>query len=112
MAFHAPITYTGSNGSATFTGIAPGKYRLRVVALAPGYIQTALRRRVVIPEGPEDCTANLIDEGVVIDGSNVTVYFQGVGPVKEYLCIVDRQRRFPCEILMLRFHDSMLNLVC
>ena len=97
MAFHAPVTYTGSNGSVTFTGIAPGKYRLRVVALAPGYIQTALRRRVVIPDGPEYCTANLIDEGVVIDGSNVTVYFQGVGPVKEFLCIVDRRRKFPCE---------------
>ena len=70
---------------------------MRVVAQAPGYIQTAVRRRVVIPEGPSYCTANLIDEGVVIDGSNVTVYFQGVGPVKEFLCIVDRQRKFPCE---------------
>ena len=84
---------------------------MRVVASAPGYTQAALRRRVVIPEGPEDCTANLIDEGVVIDGSNVTVYFQGVGPVKEFLCIMDRERKFPCEILMLRFYDSMLNLV-
>ena len=53
MAFHAPVTCTGSNGSATFTGIAPGKYRMRVVASAPGYIQTALRRRVVIPKGPK-----------------------------------------------------------
>ena len=32
------LLYTGSNGSTTFSNIAPGKYRLRVVASAPGYI--------------------------------------------------------------------------
>ena len=107
MVFHASVTYTGSNGRATFTRIDPGKYRVRVVALAPGHIQTAVRRRVVIPEGPSYCTANLIDDGVVIDGSNVTVYFQGVGPVKQFLCIVDRQRKFSCEnVNFLLFHSE------
>ena len=104
--------HIGSNGRATFTRIDPGKYRVRVLALAPGHIQTAVRRRVVIPEGPSYCTANLIDEGVVIDGSNVTVYFQGVGPVKEFLCIVDRQRKFSCKnVTFSPFHSESGMLV-
>lgn len=98
LTFHA--SYIGSNGSTTFSDIAAGKYRLRVVASAPGYNRSILRRRVVIPEGPNYCTANLIDEGVVVSGGNLTVHFRGVGPVTGYECIVDQQRssRFTCEL--------------
>ena len=46
------LLYTGSNASTTFNNVAPGKYRLRVVPSAPGYNQSILRRRVMIPEGP------------------------------------------------------------
>ena len=99
----------GSNGSATFSGIAPGKYRLRVVALSPGYNRSVLRRRVVIPNGPNFCTANLIDEGVLVSGSNLTVIFRGVGPVPEFQCILDRQRKFSCEldIMYTQFHSEI-----
>ena len=96
--FHA--SYTGSNGSTTFSDIAAaGKYRLRIVASAPGYNRSILRRRVVIPEGPNYCTANLIDDGVVVSGGNLTVHFRGVGPVTGYECVMDRRRssRFTCE---------------
>ena len=88
----------GSNGSITFTGIAPGKYRLRVVASDRGCDQSVIRRRVVIPEGPNHCTANLIDEGALVNGRNVTVHFRGVGPVTEFLCVMDRQTRVLCEL--------------
>ena len=69
-----------------------------MVASAPGSNRTVLRRRVVIPEGSNYCTANLIDEGAVVNGSNVTVYFRGVGPVTQFLCSLDRQRRFTCKL--------------
>lgn len=97
------LLYTGSNGSTTFSNIAPGKYRLRVVASAPGYNRSILRRRVVIPEGPNYCTANLIDEGVVVSGGNLTVHFRGVGPVTGYECIMDRRRssRFTCKFAIM-----------
>jgi len=87
----------GSNGSVTFTGIAPGKYRLRVMVSEGGCDRSVIRRRVVIPEGPSYCTANLIDEGAILNGSDVTVNFQGVGPAREFLCVMDRQMRVPCE---------------
>jgi len=53
----------------------------------------------VIPVGSNFCTANLIDEGTVVNGSSVTVYFRGVGPVTQFLCSLDHQRKFTCEFL-------------
>ena len=94
------LLYTGSNGTTTFTGVAPGNYRLRIVASAPDYNNSVIRRRVVIPDGSNFCTANLIDEGVVLSGSNLTVHFRGVGPVTGFQCIMDRRRRFSCEFVM------------
>ena len=94
------LLYTGSSGSTTFTGIAPGIYRLRIVASAPGYNDSVIRRRVVVPDGSNFCTANLIDDGVVLSGSDLTVHFRGVGPVTGFQCILDRQREFSCEFVM------------
>ena len=91
---------TGSNGSTIFTGIAPGNYRLRIIASAPGYNESAIRRRVVIPDGSNFCTVNFIDEGVVVHGNTLTVHFRGVGPVTGFQCVVDRRRKFSCELVM------------
>ena len=88
----------GSNGSVSFTGVPPGRYRLRVVASSPGHNQSVIRRRVVIPDDPNYCTANLIDDGAIINGSDVTVHFRGVGPVREFLCMMDRQIMVSCEL--------------
>ena len=93
------LLYTGSSGSTTFTGIAPGIYRLRIVASAPGYNDSVIRRRVVIPHDSNFCAANLIDDGVVLSGSDLIVHFRGVGPVTGFQCIVDRQRKFSCELV-------------
>ena len=94
---------TGSNGSIKFTGVPPGRYRLRVVASAPGHNQSVIRRRVVIPEDPNYCTVNLIDEGTIINGSDVTVLFRGVGPVREFLCLMDRQIQVSCEFVASKY---------
>ena len=90
----------GSNGSTTFTGLAWGVYRVRIVTTAPNATRSVFRRRVVIPRDPNYCTVNLIDEGVVVRGSTLTVNFRGVGPVTGFQCILDRQTRFPCEHVM------------
>ena len=94
------LLYVGSNGTTTFTGLAWGVYRLKIVASAPNYTRSVIRRRVVIPRDSNYCTANLIDEGVIVNGSNLTVHFQGVGPVTGFQCIVDRRTRFSCELVM------------
>ena len=70
-----------------------------MVATAPGHNQSVIRRRVVIPEDPNYCTVNLIDEGTIINGSDVTVHFRGVGPVREFLCLMDRQIQVLCEFV-------------
>ena len=90
----------GSNGSATFNGLAWGVYRVKIVTTAPNATRSVFRRRVVIPRDPNYCTANLIDDGVVVRGSTLTVHFQGVGPVTGFQCILDRQTRFSCELVM------------
>ena len=90
----------GSNGSTTFTGLTLGVYRLKIVASASGYNRLVMRRRVVIPRDPNYCTANLIDDGVVVRGSTLTVHFRGVGPVTGFQCTVDRQTKFSCELMM------------
>ena len=93
-------TCVGSNGTTTFTGLAPGVYRLKIGASASGYNRPVIRRRVVIPRDSNYCTANLIDEGVVVSGSNLMVHFQGVGLVTGFRCILDRRTRFSCEFVM------------
>ena len=89
---------TGSNGSTIFTGIVPGNYRLRIIASAPGYNESVIRRRVVVPDGSNFCTVNFIDEGAVVRESTLTVHFRGVGPVTGFQCVMDRQKEFSCEL--------------
>ena len=91
-----PIMGDCSNGSTTFTSLAPGVYRVRIVTSAPNYTRTVFRRRVVIPRDSNFCTVNLINDGVVVSGSNLMVHFQGLGPVTGFQCIVDRRTRFSC----------------
>ena len=100
------LLYIGSNG--TFTGLTPGVYRLKIVASASGYNRLVMRRRVVIPRDPNYCTANLIDDGVVVKGNTLTVHFRGVGPVTGFQCSVDRQTKFSCELMMyIVLHDCI-----
>ena len=70
-----------------------------MVASAAGYNQSVLRRRecVVIPGDPNYCTAGLIDEGAVVNGSSVTVHFQGVGPVPVF---GGSTEKIPCEFVI------------
>ena len=88
----------GWNGSITFTGVAPGKYRLRVVASTTGNNQSVIRRIVVIPR-PSYCTVNLIIEGVIISKINMTAHFWGVGCVKEFLYAIDQQTKISCQFV-------------
>ena len=74
-----------------------------MVASAPGHSQSVIRRRVVIPR-LSYCTANLVDEGVITNGSDMTVNFRGVGFVREFLCVMDRQIEVPCEFIRTSKH--------
>ena len=98
--WHFMLLYVGSNGTTTFTGLAWGVYRLKIVASASGYNRSVIRRRVVIPRDSNYCTINLINDGVVVSGNNLTVHFRGVGPATGFRCFVNRRTRFSCEHLM------------
>ena len=95
--WHFMLLYVGSNGTTTFTGLAWGVYRPRIVASASGFNRSVIRRRVVIPRDSNYCTVNLINDGVVVSGNNLTVHFRGVGPATGFRCFVNRRTRFSCE---------------
>ena len=72
---------------------------MRIVTTAPNATLSVFRRRVVISRDPNYCTVNLINDGVVVHGSTLTVNFRGVGPVTGFQCILDRRTRSPCELV-------------
>ena len=67
----------------------------------------------MIPVGSNFCTANLIDEGTVVNENSVTVYFRGVGPVTQFLCSFDCQRKFTCEFLcpLMVSNDHLIDFI-
>ena len=43
------------------------------------------------------CTVHLINDGITVVISNVTVEFAGTGPATAFFCSVDRGANFPCK---------------
>ena len=41
------------------------------------------------------CTVNLINDGITVEGSSVTIQFRG-SPVDSYHCSLDDEEPFPC----------------
>ena len=82
-----------------FSGLRPAIYILRVVA-GDEYsdISSVVITRVLeITNDRERCTMHLINGGVTVTGDSATVEFTGRGPVKGYMCQLDKQETFECK---------------
>ena len=51
----------------------------------------------ILGEGSSSCAVHLMNEGISINGGNVSIYFVGIGPVESYFCRIDRSPFLPCE---------------
>ena len=55
------------------------------------------RRRFEISDDPTYCTTHLINDGVTVDGDNVTVEFAGIGSAASHVCKLDSRDSFICK---------------
>ena len=53
--------------------------------------------------GEESCSVYLINDGVRVDGRNVSVSFTGTGPVESYFCKMDDSSFIGCECIQGNF---------
>ena len=89
----------GSSGSVRFTDLDPGRYNLRVAAGESRVERGIERRKFEIPPNENYCTTHLINEGITVGfGGQITVEFAGVGPSTEFMCRLDQQPQFSCEL--------------
>ena len=96
------IYTTGSSGSVVFTDLEPGRYWLRISATNYGGDRDIVRRKMEISSDPSFCTAHLINNGVTVEDGRAIVEFAGDGPAEAYVCSLDREKAFPCEIKIMR----------
>lgn len=54
----------------------------------------------IIGEDSSSCAIHLMNDGISIDGRNVSIHFVGIGPVESYFCRIDRSPFLPCEFSM------------
>ena len=59
-----------------------------------------VRRRFEVPPSSDFCTLHLVDNGVEVEAitGNVTIDFDGVGPVEGFQCSLDKAQYSPCKI--------------
>ena len=93
---HLP-PHSGSSGSVSFTGLAPGKYVLRVAATNSKEDRVIERRRFEISSDPSFCTTHLINGGITVRGNTATVEFAGTGPAEMFRCRLDANTAFTCK---------------
>ena len=75
-----------------YSDLSPGRYTLRIAAINFKKEDRAIvRRRFEVPPSANTCLLHLVNDGLVVDESsgNVTIEFDGVGPVESFLCILD-----------------------
>ena len=90
----------GSSGNVVYSDLSPGRYTLRIAAINYKKEDRAIiRRRFEVPPSANICLLHLVNDGLVVDGrsGNVTIDFDGVGPVESFLCALDGGETVLCE---------------
>jgi len=96
-------TPIGPPGSTTvFENVLPDTYSLHVTATT-GEEETVEFWKVYVPARPTICSVNLINFGMVLNGTCATVEFQGVGPTTEFSCRLDSGQFDSCELCSVQF---------
>ena len=62
--------------------------------------------KVYVPARPTICSVNLINFGMVLNGTRATVEFHGVGPTTEFSCRLDSGQFDSCELCSVQFTNS------
>ena len=87
-----------------YSDLPPGRHYLRVAAINFKKEDRAIvRRRFDVPPSADFCLLHLVDDGLVVDerSGNVTIDFDGVGPVESFMCALDGNLKdlVPCKDL-------------
>ena len=83
-----------------YSDLSPGRYTLRIAAINYRKEDRAIvRRRFEVPRAENVCLLHLVNDGLVVDSrsGNVTIDFDGVGPVEGFLCSLNGAKVVPCE---------------
>ena len=99
--------YTGSSGRVEFTGLVPGDFTLRVVAVDP-LISDRLnpdrraiaRNRLWVHGDDVFCVTHLKNDGVTVNQNTMTIDFYSTGDPTGFLCSFDRGEFFECKFLL------------
>ena len=90
--------YAGPPGQTTvFQNVPSGLYSLRVTATSDMEEEEVVWR-VYIPTTSSICSVNLINTGLVVDGTSVSMEFGGVGSTSGFSCRLDNGRFSSCEL--------------
>jgi hypothetical protein len=83
-----------------YSDLPPGRYTLRIAAINFKKEDRAIvRRGFEVPSTADVCLLHLVDDGLVVDrrSGNITIAFDGVGPVESFLCRLDAGETIPCK---------------
>ena len=90
--------YIGSPGSTTvFQNVPSDFYYLRVTATS-GPEEKEVIWKVYVPERSGVCSVNLINTGLIVNGSSVSLEFRGMGPTSAFTCRLDSRQFHSCEL--------------
>ena len=90
----------GPPGSTTtFQNLLSGYYNLRVTATTADGEEAEVSWKMYIPIASTTCSVNLINAGLVVNGTQATVEFQAVGAATGFKCKVDNGPfdPYPCK---------------
>ena len=88
--------YLGSNGSYTRTGIPPGAYVLRVVAIDPfSRDRKVLNFDFFVDSEEQHCSVHLTNRGWRVEGRSFIVEFSSTGVTTGFTCSLNREE-FDC----------------
>ena len=80
-----------------FRNIPPGWYSLDMTATSDMEKEKVIWK-VYIPTSSSTCSVNLINAGLVVDGTSVSTEFRGVGSTTGFICKLDNGRFSSCEL--------------
>ena len=100
--FYIVHLYTGPPGRTTvFQNVPSDLYALRVTATSDMDEEEVIWK-VYVPTTSSICSVNLVNTGLVVDGTSVSVEFRGVGSTSGFTCRLDNRRFSSCELCTVR----------
>jgi len=80
-----------------FQNVPSGWYSLCVTATSD-MEEAKVLWKVYVPMTSSTCSVNLINAGLVVDGTTVSMEFRGVGSTSSFTCRLDNRQFSSCEL--------------